>query len=262
MKEEYRETSESVIRETKSTELALAKANEFQSVADRLFLEDDMFSKYKVAFSYRLAADLVMIASTMEIEANRPSLYSRAGSLYHFAGHAFRRVEEYRWSGETYTKSGECFEKEMHSKGESRKAFIDAAENSIRAYRRAKGVFSEVGDYGLSGRAYLKEQKVMQELLFKTDLPKGILFWLWGIFSGYGESALRWFMGYLLGLGVFGLFNTLAGMGLLQGFYVSFERSLLIAGQANDGLLVVQFAYSYFILGLGLTLIVRRMTAR
>lgn len=265
LKDEYKETFDVLKKADASSQFALAKADEYQSDADQLFMRDDMISQYQVAFKYRLAADLVLLASNQEQDKlKRTLLFRRAGNLYHFAGHAFRRVEEYRWSGETYTKAGECFEKEMKEFGKGDKArFVQACESSVRAYRRSKGVYAEVGDYNPSGRAYLIEQKLVQTLLFETNPLKGILFWVWGIFSGYGESVLRWFGGYLLGLFGFAFLNALGGADVESALYVSLERSLLISNSTAGGaLLVAQIAYSYFILGLGFTLVVRRMTGR
>ncbi|MDG7043223.1 MAG: hypothetical protein JRM98_03805 [Nitrososphaerota archaeon] len=247
--------------EASTPEGLLNAASRLRSDADGLFMKDDLVSRYHTAFKYRLAAELTERAAGLLKDENLDLLNS-AGDLYHFAGHAFRRIEEFRWAGDAYAKSGECFMREM-LKLNGRKMFIDSYEKSIRAYRRAKVVYTEVGDYSQAGRMFFLEQGLIQKKLSRTNPIEAALFMAWGIMSGYGESIRRWFVGYILGVALFGMIYLHGGTGVLQAFYVSFGRSLLMNTTSLGGpIMLLQFAYSYFNLGLGLTIIVRRMIGR
>jgi tetratricopeptide (TPR) repeat protein len=238
--------------------------NKYKREADELFSQEGPISRYRMAFRYQAAARIFQeLAESSSDAVRRIGYYGQAGLLYHFAAHGFRKEEEYRWAGEAYERSGDCFQKEMKLYAPNQAAEIRAGENAVRAYARAMRTYGDVGDFALSGKAYLEEQKLLQGLLFKKDFKRGLARAIWGLMTGYGESVWRWFCAYVLGILVFALANSAAGLCPVQALSVSIERSLLISGTETDSLLLIsQFAYSYFNLGLGLTLIVRKMSSR
>jgi len=243
------------------------QANDLKVKADSLFGKDDTISKYRTAWLYRTSAAMIeRLAESANGESKQIDCFDKAGLYYHFAGHAFRKQEEYQWAGESYMKSGHCFEREADLQVKlmmAKERIIGSYGNAIRAFRRAKGVFSEVGDYDLSGRAYYVEQRLISKKLWKDDRLGWFVHSFWGYLTGYGESFRRWFLAYLLGLFVFTVVYYFSGMGVLGALLLSAERSLLIAGgQGNLILLLGQTFYSYIVLGLGLTLIARRMQSR
>jgi tetratricopeptide (TPR) repeat protein len=239
-------------------------ARDLKNRADDLFRKNDPESKYRRAFEYQTAAQILESLAANSQGARKMKLYRESGLLFHFSAHAFRKEEEYRWAEDAYMNSGSCFEKLLREANRSNSGGIEeACANAIRAYSRAKGVYGEVGDYDRSGQAYLREQVLRKNLLLKTNFWKGLLFVVWGTLTGYGESVPRWLLGYILGVLVFAITRVMLGEGLVPAFFVSFERSLLISdSQGNKVLFLMQIAYSYFILGLGLTLIVRKMQSR
>jgi len=239
-------------------------ANRIKQDADEMFSRDDHVSWYRMAFLYQAAAhalDVLAVSSRNWREQSK--LYEQAGLWYHFAAHSFRKQEEYRWAGEAYASSGSCFRQASVLQRQNNQNCIEAYKFAIRSFGRAKGVFGEVGDSELSSKACLAEQQLTEKLYLKTSPLKGIAFAIWGLFTGYGESFGKWSLSYLLGVFVFAVINRLAGLTPSQALLVSFERSLLIANpMGKESLLAIQLAYAYFNLGLGLALIIRRMSHR
>jgi len=241
-------------------------ATKLKLEGDELFARGDHVSRYRMAFRYLAAAHFYgLLAEHSTTHKEKISLLERAGDLNHFAAHSFRKEEEFRWAGDAYRASGDAFRdaSRLLRRSPQKKELIRTIASAIRAYGRAKGTYGAVGDFDLSGKSYLSEQRLTQKLLLKTDLKRGIAFAVWGLFTGYGESVGRWACAYLLGVAAFALANRAAGLTLWDSFAVSGERSLLIPGpDANRLLLFLQFAYTYFNLGLGLSLIVRKMASR
>jgi len=267
LKQEYEEMVGKDLAAIRSDpEKCEAAAQRLKTEADQLFSDDSDVSKYRMAFRYQAAARIYeSLAESATDVRHKRRYYESAGSLYHFSGHAFRKQEEYRWSGNSYAQSGACFQKQFELLADSgKKERVAACENAIRSYSRAKGVYGEVGDFHLSGETYLIEQKLRQEFYFLTDFRKGVAFAIWGTMTGYGESLGRWFSGYLIGILAFAIALRISpGVGWRAAFVTSVERSMLIPGpDSGTALLVAQFAYAYFNLGLGLSLITRKMATR
>jgi hypothetical protein len=239
-------------------------ANRIKQDADEMFSRDDHVSGYRMAFLYQAAARaLDILAGSRRNWREQSKFYEQAGLWYHFAAHSFRKQEEYRWAGEAYASSGNCFRQASVLQRRNNQNCAENYKYAIRSFGRAKGVFGEVGDFDLSSKACLAEQQLTQKLYFKTNLLKGMAFAIWGLFTGYGESFGRWSLSYLLGVFVFAVINRLAGLTPPQALLVSFERSLLIANpMGKESSLVIQLAYAYFNLGLGLALIIKRMSSR
>jgi tetratricopeptide (TPR) repeat protein len=263
--EENRKNGSAEIK--KNASAYLSKAEKFKSDADTLFPGDYLRVFRQSLLYFSCAASLEAVADCLEgDDEQRISLYSQAGKMFHFSGHSYRNLEEYRRSGIAYNESGRCYvtaarlqERLNKPQEQIRKIVSDA----VRSYRRAKGVWSDVGDYDMAGKAFFSEQKLWQKKLKSENWMRGTIFGLWGIITGYGESLRNWIITLILSVLVFALANWVSGIDPLEALSLSIQRSFLIANPiGNRALLLVQTAYSYFILGLGLAIIVRRFGPR
>lgn len=242
-------------------------AESLKKDADLLFFKDESIFKYRLAWEYRAAGFiLISVARNTKNTTETIQLLQEAGNILHFAGHTFRKQEEFKWAGESYQQSGYAFEecaKLQARSGEEREKIVKSYDNAIRSFSRAKGTFSAVGDYHLSGKCYYEEQKAMTAKLFYQRSPVYILRILWAYITGYGESFWRWFISYVVGFGAFTVVYLLDGLTLVSSFQTSFAHSLLIPlFLGNTWLSMIQYVYSYFVLGFALTIIGRKMQSR
>lgn len=245
----------------------IERAEKLKEEADILFFHDDSLSKYRLAWAYRAAGTiLVLVARNTEDSTKAIQLMEKAGQILHFAGHTFRKEEEYRWSGESYQSSGRAFEdcaRIQARSGVDRRRIVESYDNVIRSFGRAKGVFGEVGDYDLSGAAYYEEQKAITGKLYYKRSPLYILRMLWAYLTGYGEKMGRWFVSYAIGVFAFTLVNILQGLSLISSLRTAFARSLLIpVFLGSTWVLIAQYIYSYFVLSFALTILGRKMQSR
>lgn len=245
----------------------LAQAEKFKSDADLLFAGDYLRVYRQSLLYFCCAASLEAVAESMENDdEKRIELYSRAGEIFHFSGHSYRSLEEYRRSGTAYNQSGRCYKLAISLQEKMHKPKVQIREKlsyAIRSFRRAKGVWSDVGDYDMAGKAFFNEQKLVEKKLRSENLLKGVAFGIWGIITGYGESFQNWGATLLVSVLLFAVAYWVTGFDLLQSLSLSIQRAFLIANPIGNQLLfLLQVAYSYFILGLGLALIIRRFGPR
>ncbi|MDG6985138.1 MAG: hypothetical protein JRM73_00120 [Nitrososphaerota archaeon] len=249
-----------------SPDVFVARAEKFKTDADLLFPATYLGSYRQSFLYYSSAASYEAVADCLDDDAKRIQYYTMAGRIYHFSGHGFRGLEEYRRSGIAYNKSGRCYVEAvglLQKHGRPKSEVQELMSDAIRSYRRAKGVWSDVGDYDMAGKAYFNEQRTLQRKLTSESWPKGFAFGFWGIVTGYGESIQNWGITFILSVFAFGFANWATGLDLAQALNLSVQRSFLVASPSgNEGLLLLQIAYSYFILGLGLTILIRRFGPR
>jgi tetratricopeptide (TPR) repeat protein len=192
--------------------------------------------------------------------------YTKAGKYFHYAGHGLRSLEEYNRAAKAYMNSGQCYRlaANLAAKSGDKRKKLDLLGDAIRSYRRAKGVWSDVGNYDDAGVAFWEEQKLFEKREFAANKLKGIGVALWGWTTGYGESFWRWGATVAAGIVLFALLNmAVTKIAPGDALQRSVQRMLLLSAPGNTVWLeVTQAAYSYFMLGLGLAIITRKFGPR
>lgn len=251
--------------------------------ANGLFPEEYLRLFHQAAL-YEAAGTVYERLAEQEKSRYLPSedLFCKAGKAYHFAGHAYRGLEDYRKAGEAYEKSGECYmkaalekppvQKKDHTSEASRRN--NPLPAAIRSFSRAKGVWDDVGDYDKAGNAYFFEQRLMVELTRMDNGVKGIALRVWGGITGHGESIPSWFAALLAIMLAFAAIRWLSGINpeALQALRSSLQATLLMPGDVSTvtprveivraWIDIVQAGLSYFMLGLGIAIIVRKFSPR
>lgn len=198
--------------------------------------------------------------------------YHRAGEAYHFAGHAYRGLEDYRKAGLCYEKSADCHSAIVREKRRTPtpddKRRAEPLPAAIRSFSRAKGVWDDAGDYETAGRVYFEEQRLRVEQAYADAPLKGLALKLWGAVTGYGERIDRWGASLLVMVLLFAALRRALGgeSGFWGPLQSSIQSTLLMPGAGPHGgaawLDILQTACSYFMLGIGVSVIVRKFSPR
>lgn len=207
---------------------SITKAEQVAKEADEYYSFDSTVKRYEVAYKYKCAAEYL---------SRIPERKRDASEYYHYSGHHFRKIEEWREAGDAYLKAGEiAYELAIELKRMG--VFEDAKERcewSIRSYGRAKNCYQDVGDTDQARDAYIKEYDVRRLLaliyaIINITIPSQLVvqrlikhvlkfiqltFWKWT--SNYGESITKWSFWVLGIIFIFTeLYEKLYNMGLLK----------------------------------------------
>ncbi len=156
--------------------LALQNAAQLRNDADKL--RDDVSPRSAM----RSACQYLALAQ---------SYPDSSAKLFHFAGHQFRRAEQYKRAAECYENSGIIVFNAL-LRGED--VVEKDKELGTRAVGRAKNLYSELGDAAEADRTHILGYDLLRKDCSRSNRTalKRFLLALWSLTSRYGTSVNRW----------------------------------------------------------------------
>jgi hypothetical protein len=256
-KEEFYPTQKSKIVDQESLEKWIAWADDKHS-------EDDTDTRFRVSYTYLATAEYL----ADQFEQDRD--LERISRLFHFAGHHFRKVENWSNSALAYERAGDIAMQHLDY------------EWAVRSYGRAKQSQIDVGDAEYAALLYIKEQDARRQ----AAKPSGNLFTygtlsLWRLTSKYGQSWPRWIASMFGFLVVFAFayeythvvraidFGISQWIPIVSGFYVAIQvvTTLGISNGMDSDFCVQTFVIlnvilGWLLLGIGAGIVARRVKER
>jgi len=209
---------------------------------------------------------LAFLSARAQIAITHKDKPIESSLLFHFAGHAFREIGQINRAADAYWRAGVVGAKN---------GVVD--QFAIRSLARAKSCYSEIGETEKSDRMHILEWEARRQT---GTLSNCVLLSVWKITSDYGTSVKKWFWSIILLVLSFSVvYEVLHDQGaihqgqawtpMISSIYFTLVTTATVGygefvpiGCLAQLAVVLNIVLGYFLLGVGTTILGRKVIGR